>query len=365
VIRRAVAYLALAAWLAGCSTAPEPAPSRATAPVVIVAAPATSPPPATPDAGAAPLDTGAPAPAPSAGIREAKTVDYADMPMRQLSEKEWLGEVRERLARTLKVEPAELRFSADRTKVAAVRGPPPPPAKAKPPRKPKPRRWQLLVVGVDGKRPRTIRPVTVPHSDEPPKDLRFLADGRLLYEVVLPPAPATPPPAPRKKPGKDARKVPAPAGKQAPRPLHPERLVVIQPLGRRARPVRCQGTRFAFAGQGERMAFVAGPPEAGFVSVEGAQTYPRRGRTVIASDLAWSKDAHSLAFVEKVGDGPRLVLLAEWDNPTGDTTWDLPASIPLEGLRVFWAGPEKLVVGRSQVKPIFSTSFTKKVAGSR
>jgi hypothetical protein len=57
------------------------------------------------------------------------------------------------------------------------------------------------------------------------------------------------------------------------------------------------------------------------------------------------------------------VLLAEFDNPTGDTTWELPASASVpasaEGVRVLWSGPGKLVVARSPTKPLFSTSFVK------
>ena len=67
-----------------------------------------------------------------------------------------------------------------------------------------------------------------------------------------------------------------------------------------------------------------------FVAVDGGQIYPRRGRTIVASAPAWSKDGHSLAFLEAPADrAARLVLVAEVDNPTGDTTWDLPPTTPL------------------------------------
>jgi hypothetical protein len=96
------------------------------------------------------------------------------------------------------------------------------------------------------------------------------------------------------------------------------------------------------------------------VVVDGAQVYPRKGRSVIAGEPAWSKDGHSVAFLELRPHAPaRLVLLAEYDNPTGDTTWDLPASAALEGARVFWAGSGKLVVGKSSMRPIFAATFFK------
>src|SRR5207247_3627682 len=54
-------------------------------------------------------------------------------------------------------------------------------------------------------------------------------------------------------------------------------------------------------------------PEAAYVAVDGAQVYPRKGRTVVASEPAWSRDGHSLAFLElPAARPPRLVLLAEF-----------------------------------------------------
>jgi hypothetical protein len=54
-------------------------------------------------------------------------------------------------------------------------------------------------------------------------------------------------------------------------------------------------------------------------------------------------------------------MLADFDNPTGDTTWDLPASTPVDGIRVFWSGPSKLIVGKTATRPLFSTSFEKQM----
>ena len=138
---------------------------------------------------------------------------------------------------------------------------------------------------------------------------------------------------------------------------------MIQPVGRRARPIRCEGLRFAFTGKHDRVAFVAGKPEAAFVSVNGVQVYPRRGRSIIPSELAWSKDGYALAFLETPARKPaRLVLLAATDNPREDVTWELPASLPLEGARVTWARAGKLVVGKTGAKPLFTASFARQDA---
>jgi hypothetical protein len=242
----------------------------------------------------------------------------------------------------------------------------------KPVKRPPPRRHQIIVVDPDGARRALFEAVRLPGSDEPPKDFRFLAEDRLIYEVVQPAPPSAPvvrktraSPARRPAPGKRAVvHVAPPTGVPPSDPSLPRRLLVIQPVEGRQRPIRCDGVRFTFTGQHDHFAFVTGKPEAEFVSVDGVQVYPRRGRTVIASEPAWSRDGRSLAFVETPAAAkPRLVLLAELDNPTGDTTWELPASASapasVEGVRVLWSGPAKLVVARSPTKPLFSTSFVK------
>jgi hypothetical protein len=341
---------ALLVVFAGCATSPEPSEVRP--PSVAHAPKPPPPPPPPPDAGASL----------GATIHEAAALpaDYApDMGFKELTEKQWLQGIRDKICQRWKVTPADLRFSKARQLVAFVRTPEVPPVKKG--RKPPPRKHQIMVVDLQAEQRNVFRPVTVANSDEPPKDLRFFSENRLLYEVVLPaPAPAAAATAKKARRSK-ASQPPKPVVHVPDKPGQPRRLLVIQPLeGRRPRAIRCDGVRFAFSAQQDRLAFVGGQPEAGFVSVDGTQRYPRRGRTAVTSDLAWSKDGHSLAFLEVRASGPpRLVLLAELDNPTGDSTWDLPASATLDGARVFWAGPGKLVVGKSIMRPLFATSFTK------
>jgi hypothetical protein len=329
-------------------------------------APPPKPKPAPPaaDAGAAPTAGG--------DIPAAPEPAWGGMEMKQLGEKEWLAGVREKVSQRLKVEPTELRFSPIKQLVAFVRMPEVV-AEKRPPKHPVPRQYHIVVVDTEGRPRAAFRSVTVRGSDEPPKDLHFLSEDRLVYEVVMPPPPPKPPrkSPPPPKPKARARAAPArgPAGKKPeppPRPLlekvewPPKRLFVIQPVVRGARPIRCEGVRFASTVKQDHLAFVAGKPEAAFVSVDGVQVYPRKGRTIISSDPAWGKDGLSLAFLEVPPAGVgRLVLLAEFDNPTGDTLWDLPPSATLDGVRVFWAGPGKLVVGKTQMRPVFATSFVK------
>jgi hypothetical protein len=296
--------------------------------------------------------------------------------MRELSPREWLRRVQEKLSQKYQVDAAELHFGPAPPRYAAfVRGPPPATGKKKTRR---PRRWDIVVVDVAGQKRSQFRVLTAPGSDEPPKDLRFLDEERLVYEVV-----ESPPPPPkqtktqankqakkkkatkrgstqsRKQPPKPSRKVSGPDRVAAPEPpALPRRTFVVQPIARRARAVRCQGVRFAFTTKHDRLAFVGGKPDAAFVAVNGVQVYPRRGRTVIGSELAWSRDGLGLAFLETPARKPaRLVLLAAYDNPRADTSWELPPSAPVEGTRVFWPRPGRLVVGKTTARPVFTASF--------
>jgi hypothetical protein len=341
------------------ATPPAPAPLAPPAPPT---APASSP-----AAAAAPAKPNGPD-GPASSFRP-------PFQMNELSEKEWLRGVRDKLAERLHVPAADIFFSPTKQTAAVLRRLDEPSTKRR--GSPPPRRYRIEVADHQGKVKHSFRPVSARGSDEPPKDLRFLAEDRLVYEVVSPPPapPAAPRPevrnpsrrdrararARRAKSEREARRA-AEAKEAAVAAGPPPRLFIIQPLGQRTRPIRCQGTGFDFARTPveERMAFVAGRPGAAFVSVNGVQVYPRRGRAAIASEPAWSKDAVALAFLETPAGAPaRLVLLAEFDNPSGDNTWPLPASARLDGARVFWAGPGKLVVGRTALKPLFATSFVR------
>jgi len=293
---------------------------------------------------------------------------FGDVGFKEVNEKDWLAALRGKIAQQEKVPPAELRVSPGLLRAAYVRSPPAAPTKSG--RRPAPRRHTIVVVDNQGRRLATFRAVAPRRGDEPPKDLRFLSEERLVYEVVEPPLDALSPGKPARKPptrpAPRAKKAKAPPA--APRvtrpPWPPPRTFVIQPITPRARATRCVGIHFTFTREHDRLAFVSGSPDAGIVAVDGAQIYPRRGRTVVASAPVWSRDGRSLAFLVAPADRPaRLVLVAELDNATGDTTWDLPPTATPEGAAVFWAGSGKLVVGRTQMRPIFSASFTKEGGG--
>lgn len=367
-------------FLVGCATtADPPAEVRRKTKKTPTPATAVAAGPASPDAGAE-VAAASDEPAGPRGIVAAAPSApeaFGDVGFKEVTEKDWLAGIRNKVAEEQKIDASELRFSPGRLRAAFVKSPPV--TTTKPGRRAPLRRHQIIVVDNQGQKVGTFRAITAPKSDEPPKELRFLSEDRLVYEVVasLPPEGAATPPtakaakklaargrkaSPRGRDAKHAAKKSRaePARAATDKPAPPRRLFVIQPIAPRARPIRCEGFYFSFPPQHDRLAFVAGQPEAAFVAVDAAQVYPRRGKTVVSSAPVWSKDGRSLAFLESPPEKPtRLVLLAEFDNPTGDTTWDLPADSPVDGTRVFWAGSGKLVVGKTVMRPIFSASFVK------
>jgi hypothetical protein len=371
--------------LVGCATNPDPIKVRRKPKRTTTAVGDTPPPPV--DAGAAdgaaiaaPTDE-PPRPATTAAAPPADP--FGDVGFKEVTEKDWMAGIREKVSQQQKVDPAEVRLSPGRLRAAFVRSPPAL-VPTRPGQRARPRLHQIVVVDNQGQRVSAFRPITAAHSDEPPKDLRFLSEDRLVYEVVAP-APPEAAPAPSKavtrgatgaRQGKSrgratartaAKKSTREPPTAAPEKLPLARLFVIQPIAPGARPIRCTGFHFAFTRERDRLAFVSGQAaESTFVSVDGVQVYPRRGRTAVSSAPVWSKDGRSLAFLESPSARPtRLVLLAEFDNPTGDTTWDLPPTTSIEGTLVFWAGSGKLLVGKTAMRPVFSASFTKEAPTGR
>ncbi|HEY0711798.1 MAG TPA: hypothetical protein VGF45_03935 [Polyangia bacterium] len=330
------------------------------------------------DGGVADVDGGALAGAPPV-TRDGR----APLEMTNVSERDWIAGVRQKIAQKLSVDPTLIRFSPSKRRAAVLHDPvasraaqaaqaapaaeataakpKPTKAKAKTPRRPPPRRYQVIVTDTEGKVEARFRTLTWGSGDEPPRDFRFLGEDSVIYEVVKSPPEDKPiARAPKQRRKTKAKKL------VAAKPSEPEpdkRLFVIHPLGKRARPIRCEHIHIAWNPQKTHIASMGGPPHARFVAVDGVKVYPRRGASRLSGPPAWSKDGTSLAFVENRPEKPaRLVLLAEFDNPTGDTFWDLPAMASLEGAQAYFTGHDRLVVGKSALKPLFAAPFTKERA---
>jgi hypothetical protein len=348
-----------------------PVESAATGKAPVAAIPKEPPPDAVP-----PLPSNPPtpplSPTPPAAPSNANADPFGDVGFKEVNEKEWLAGIRDKIAQREKIAPTDLRLSPGLLRAAFVRSSPVA-APARPGKRVPPRRHEIVVVDNQGRRVASFRPIVSRGSNDPPSDLRFLSDERLVYEVIIRAPAAAPPrskrlPATRAKDRFVAHRINARLMHEVPRatpPVMPSvtpsaaaRLFIIQPLAPRARPIRCQGFHFTFTREHDRLAFVGGQAGAAFVAVDGAQVYPRRGRTVVASAPVWSKDGRSLAFLElPAGHPARLVLVAEFNDPAGDVTWDLPVDAKIDGASVSWAGTGKLIVKKAAMRPIFSASF--------
>ena len=102
-----------------------------------------------------------------------------------------------------------------------------------------------------------------------------------------------------------------------------------------------------FAGAGDRQSLV----------VDGRTVWPRRGTTRLHQAPVWSPDGHGLALVDQGQTGARLVVLVEYDDSSGDLTWNVPKDALSPGLRVFWANDSKVVIGESVLRPRFAAGW--------
>ncbi len=109
--------------------------------------------------------------------------------------------------------------------------------------------------------------------------------------------------------------------------------------------------------QRRHVAFVSGAGPKQNVVVDGRNVWPRVGVSHIHGEPVWSPDGHGLAFVESGVQGPRLVVLVEFDDAQGDLTWNVPREAVAPGLRVFWAGDSKVVIGESAFRPRFAADW--------
>jgi hypothetical protein len=105
------------------------------------------------------------------------------------------------------------------------------------------------------------------------------------------------------------------------------------------------------------VAFITGAADHQALVVDGRNVWPRRGLTRIKSTPVWSPDGHGLALVEDGNFGPRLVVLVEFEDASGDLTWVIPREALAPGLRVFWAGDNKVVIGETALRPRFAADW--------
>ncbi|HEY7954696.1 MAG TPA: hypothetical protein VII38_05350 [Polyangia bacterium] len=107
----------------------------------------------------------------------------------------------------------------------------------------------------------------------------------------------------------------------------------------------------------KHVAFVSGAGGRQALVVDGQNVWPRAGVTHIHGEPVWSPDGHGLAFTEESRLGARLVVLVEFDDAQGDLTWNIPREALGPGLKVFWAGDSKVVIGETPFQPRFAADW--------
>jgi hypothetical protein len=117
------------------------------------------------------------------------------------------------------------------------------------------------------------------------------------------------------------------------------------------------GLEFLWSPQHAHVAFVSGGGVKQNLVVDGQNVWPRAGTTKVKLPPVWSADGHGLAFAEDGPAGPRLVVLVEFDDAQGDLTWPIPREALGPGLKVFWAGDSKVVIGETALRPRFAADW--------
>jgi hypothetical protein len=120
------------------------------------------------------------------------------------------------------------------------------------------------------------------------------------------------------------------------------------------------GSGFVWGPERKHVAFIAGSGDKQNLIVDGKTVWPRTGTTRLHDAPVWSPDGHGVAVVDtQTGKGPKLVVLVEYDDPQGDLTWPVPRDALSPGLRVFWAGDSKVVIGETALRPRFAAGWAR------
>jgi hypothetical protein len=119
------------------------------------------------------------------------------------------------------------------------------------------------------------------------------------------------------------------------------------------------GSEFIWAPDRKHVAFLTGSPGRQALVVDGKTVWPRSGVTNAHGGPVWSPDGKGLALVEEgaISRPPRLVVLVQYDDPQGDLTWPIPRDALSTGLKVFWAGDSKVVIGETALRPRFAAGW--------
>jgi hypothetical protein len=87
----------------------------------------------------------------------------------------------------------------------------------------------------------------------------------------------------------------------------------------------------------------------GAVFLDGRRVHPRRGRVDIVGAPSFRRDGAAVAWLERAGTENRLVVLTDLRADADPWPWALPTTTQND--RLFWAGPQRIVVGPALLSP--------------
>ena len=118
-----------------------------------------------------------------------------------------------------------------------------------------------------------------------------------------------------------------------------------QDQSRRLQPRQPQSLAPLLSPGGRHVVHVSG----GAVFVDGRRVHPVTGGVYLVSHPTWRNDGGALAWLERSEGQVRLVVLPEIDARSEPLPWSLPAVVG--GDQLFWAGPNRIVVGPALLAP--------------
>jgi hypothetical protein len=130
----------------------------------------------------------------------------------------------------------------------------------------------------------------------------------------------------------------------------------------RERPPQRQGRRQA-ARPPQTLAKVTSPcgrhvveVVGGAVLIDGRRVRPSEDSVFVVAPPTWRRDGSALAWIERSRGESRLVVVPDLDAGRDTLPWTLP--VVSSDDRVFWAGPQRVVVGPAVLAPRAIATWT-------
>jgi hypothetical protein len=94
----------------------------------------------------------------------------------------------------------------------------------------------------------------------------------------------------------------------------------------------------------------------GAVLIDGRRVRPSEDSVFVVAPPTWRRDGSALAWIERSRGESRLVVVPDLDAGRDTLPWTLPVVSTDD--RVFWAGPQRVVVGPAELAPRAIATWT-------